>query len=367
MCSDGYMSGCPLDFVWPTRPCAGLHVSPSEDDVLSSVLPGAQKVYTYNIMSDHVMGTHWYDELKRPFWAASCFPASLLVPASHLEHDDDVVCRYHAHKHGAVALQVGGGLHGLLILEPTDAAWAAMPADVKALYSSSNPYNYEMVLSHLFFGDGDPSQGDMSQFSYPELWSLFGNQTVQPDGLVSTAEPSFYVVNNQFQPSVEVSAGSVALLRMVNTGGSRVLVLKFAQSGICSMRLMARDGVFQQDGYPTVTRMVLHPGTRLDVAVLCQPGPTASYPVDVTVYADIVDIAPMVGNAHAQPNVFTLRVVSAAKSQQAQQIPFFPTGNVALPSYFGDLRTATPEWSKIIDLDDFAVNGQFFSAVPPLQ
>lgn len=130
-------------------------------------------------------------------------------------------------------------MHGLLVVEPSDADLLAMPPDIAALYNpATNAYYYEVVLSHLFFGDGDPLYGDMHQYSYQELWELFPNQTINPQGVIYTSNPNFFVVNGQYQPEIEVADGSVALLRMVNTGGNKQLVLKVAQQGVCQMRLI---------------------------------------------------------------------------------------------------------------------------------
>ena len=339
---------------------AGLHIGPLADDVLTGVSPGAEKLYTYDILPEHMMGTHW------------CVAAPRVGALRHVlscVHSSPCTRRYHAHRHGATALQVSGGLHGLLIMDPSDADLAALPLDIAALYdSTNNAYYYEMVLAHLFFGDGDPLWGDMHEYSYQELWDLYPNQTVDPHGTIYTSTPNFFVINGQYQPEVEVSEGSVALLRMVNTGGYRQLVLKVSQPTVCTMRLIARDGIFQQNGYPQVTRMAFWPGTRLDIAVQCNPGPTATYPVDVTVYADTVDIGPMTGNMHAQDCVFKFRVVSAANSQQNPMIAFFPTGEVTYPSYMPNLMNTPGVWSKLVDLDSWAINTQYFWGVTtPLQ
>lgn len=123
-----------------------------------------------------------------------------------------------------------------------------------------------------------------------------------------------------------------------------------------------RDGIFQRGSYLTVSRIALWPGNRADIAVKCTPGPTAIYPFDVTIYADDVDIGPMLGNVHAQDCVFKLRVVSAVVSQQSPIIAFLPTGIVTPPSYMPDLQTTPGSWSKLIDMDScqWAINGQYF-------
>jgi len=62
----------------------GPHVSPDEDNINTTVLPGEYLDYTYTIPSNHLMGTYWY----------------------------------HAHKHGSAALQVAGGMAGMLFVDP---------------------------------------------------------------------------------------------------------------------------------------------------------------------------------------------------------------------------------------------------------
>lgn len=37
----------------------GLHISGAQDDVISPVIPGTQKLYTYDILPNHQAGTHW--------------------------------------------------------------------------------------------------------------------------------------------------------------------------------------------------------------------------------------------------------------------------------------------------------------------
>jgi FtsP/CotA-like multicopper oxidase with cupredoxin domain len=63
----------------------GLHVSPSgkSDNVFVEVKPGEHFDYEIKIPSDHAAGTFWY----------------------------------HAHKHGSVAMQLGGGMQGMIIVE----------------------------------------------------------------------------------------------------------------------------------------------------------------------------------------------------------------------------------------------------------
>lgn len=247
----------------------------------------------------------------------------------------------------------------MLLVVPSDAQLVALPADIKALYDDKNVYKYDMVLGHMYFGDGDVDDG--AQRSFPEIWDLHGDQTVDPNAVITTAFPSFYVVNGQHEPSVEIAAGSVGLFRMVNAGAFKTLVLKFGTDNVCELRLIARDGVFQQGGYPRVTRIVLAPGSRADVAVKCTPPITAVYPFDLPLFADGNDNGPLDPiNLHAQAVVFNLHIVDPASNQQWPLLGSFPRLSTVLPSYLTDLRTATPVWKRLIDMEDFKINGRYF-------
>lgn len=235
-----------------------------------------------------------------------------------------------------------------------------LPDDIAALYSDTNVYSYKMVMGHIFLGDGDPIEGDMSEWSLPELYELFGPQTVNPSSTIFTDNPDFYHINGQFQPTVVLASGNVGLFRMVHAGTTRALVLKFAVPNVCEMRLLARDGVFQQNGYVRVTRMVFFCGTRADFAILCKPPAATVYPLDIAVYADNQDIGPLVGNVHQQDVMFTVRIVSPEESQQVPPITVFPTSPVPLPSYMSDLTHAPVDWARIVDLDSDKINGVYF-------
>ena len=81
----------------------GLHVAPggSADNVLAKVEPGASRRYEYALLGTHLGGTHWY----------------------------------HPHAHGSTALQLAGGLSGVLIVEDDP---SSTPAELLALPGSGN-------------------------------------------------------------------------------------------------------------------------------------------------------------------------------------------------------------------------------------
>ncbi len=92
-------------------------------------------------------------------------------------------------------------------------------------------------------------------------------------------------MNGQYQPHIEVVDGAVALLRMLHAVGTRAVFLKLDQPELCTLRLIARDGIFQQGSYLDLTKIVLIQATRADIAMQCNL-PAGSDSVVVNVYAD---------------------------------------------------------------------------------
>ena len=97
-------------------------------------------------------------------------------------------------------------------------------------------------------------------------------QTINPSPIFSNAAStgkSFYTVNGRFLPNIIIPTESATLLRMVNAGTPRTLELELdsTASKLCTLTLVARDGVFQFTPYPTLTAMVFAPGTREDVVI----------------------------------------------------------------------------------------------------
>ena len=119
----------------------GLHVSPGEDDVFSTVAPGGSRAYAYAIPADHQPGVLWY----------------------------------HAHWHGATMVQVMGGLVGALIVDAGPAAplppWlAALPELV-------------LVLQNFVFVPLATPVGGHATASFSQLEALAYNSTAGGDGL----------------------------------------------------------------------------------------------------------------------------------------------------------------------------------------
>jgi hypothetical protein len=96
---------------------------------------------------------------------------------------------------------------------------------------------------------------------------------------------SFYAVNGQYQPYIEVVDGAVALLRVLHAVGTRVAVLKLDQPERCTIRLIARDGIFQQGSYLDLSMIALIQATRVDLAVQCTL-PAGVDSAEVNVFSD---------------------------------------------------------------------------------
>jgi hypothetical protein len=286
----------------------GLHVSPTEDDINTTVLPGTYRDYTYTLPSDHLMGTFWY----------------------------------HAHKHGSAALHVGGGLAGMLVMEASDDY--TLPDDLSLLYYSSS--KKELVLHHINFAGTDECVSDaFTMMDYQAISDNYttvneGIQTVDPSpvwssAFSSTSNRSFYIVNGQYQPTTTITANHATLFAIVNTGITRIIELTLSDNKkYCSMQLIARDGIFQYTPYPSISAIVIPPAGRADVAILCSSNGVGQTIV-VKSYPDPSRTSLLEQlNRHTQNNVFSIQIVSSDGSS----IPF-PTSQAPLPSYLNDLQS----------------------------
>ena len=151
-------------------------------------------------------------------------------------------------------------------------------------------------------------------------------------------QTSFIAVNGQLSPTVPVVRGSATLMRFLYNTNERNSILKIADPS-CTITLLARDGIFQQGSYVTVTRMAFIPATRADYAIMCTPPLTASYPYYIRVYADPLDYGPFNGHTVAQDNVFTLVVSLPPTGFTPLAVP---TSLAPVPPYLQSLMSSTP-------------------------
>lgn len=213
----------------------GLHVSPDQDNVLLEINPGETRDFRFAIPSGHLMGTHWY----------------------------------HAHHHRSTALHVQGGQAGVLLVEPSKDS--NLPLDLKQLYDL---HSRVMILQHWLFANENSTNKNQcfGLLGYPDLWGRTQSQT--PYQLnASIIESDFYTVNGQFTPVVHLQPGVTMLMRLVHATGLRLIELSMVNPdvGQCSWKILARDGIFLESPL-AVDLIVLFPGSRADVAVICQTG-----------------------------------------------------------------------------------------------
>lgn len=299
----------------------GLHVSTFDDNINSNVRPGESLTYNYTIATNHLPGTHWY----------------------------------HGHRHGNTALQVTGGMAGMLIVEPASTSVLQHSLLYSTLYRAET-FVHEMVLFHSFTGTGDGGGGGFSMDTINEINGQFANEPEMMylfDG--PAPENDFYTVNNQINPTISVMSESTHLLRVLHVGAWRVLrIVPEVPVGVtCEMNLMARDGVFQtpqpddEGTFPTLSSIVLVQGTRADIAVKCT-GPVGSiipFNAPNTVPADF----PLGDtNMHFQDNIFTIEITADMDPALAGWLPQVPAEGTSdltdvMPEYLRQLLAHTPD------------------------
>eukprot|EP01060_Flectonema_neradi_P028616 TRINITY_DN3848_c0_g1_i3.p1 TRINITY_DN3848_c0_g1~~TRINITY_DN3848_c0_g1_i3.p1 ORF type:complete len:637 (+),score=112.67 TRINITY_DN3848_c0_g1_i3:37-1911(+) len=287
----------------------GLHVSPTEDNIDTHIEPnGGTHDYVYHMPSDHLMGTHWY----------------------------------HAHHHGSTAMQVGSGMAGILLVEP--AADYELPASLQELYSDDDVHRVPpMMFFHHQFTNFGNDQTIFFWLSQQELLSQTENNVPMNEVWLDTQLDDFYTVNGQYNPRVTVTQNVATLLRMVHGGGSKHITLT-VNSAACSLKLIARDGVFHSLPYLDLETIHFQSGTRADVAILCTQTGVFSVSSSST-----VGLQPSTINGHDQSDVFEVEVVALPANGVARAMP---TSEAPLPSYLSSLMN-----------DDVGVGGQEVSVI----
>jgi FtsP/CotA-like multicopper oxidase with cupredoxin domain len=192
----------------------GLHVSPGgdpntpqSDNVFVEIPPGSSQDYEIKIPPDHPSGTFWY----------------------------------HAHLHGATAVQVSSGMAGMLIIEGGDATHG----ELKVIPEIKAATEQTFVLQQLVFGPN----GTLDDFK---------------GGFIDNPDWARHVtVNGQLVPSLTLRPGEVQRWRFVHAGISKQIPLVLDGHKLFEV---AADGIslgrsVQWD------RLELGPGYRTDVLV----------------------------------------------------------------------------------------------------
>uniref|UniRef100_K3X0T5 Plastocyanin-like domain-containing protein n=1 Tax=Globisporangium ultimum (strain ATCC 200006 / CBS 805.95 / DAOM BR144) TaxID=431595 RepID=K3X0T5_GLOUD len=234
----------------------GLHVSPKghADNVLANILPGAARIYDYQIRSDHPSGTFWY----------------------------------HPHSHGIVNTQLSGLMAGALIVvdRPGDFPEEISKMDdlvliLQAICVENCHTTYDCIVNALkndYDSNSSTAMGgmDMSDMSDMDIDSEEEEEEEQEpfpvDLRVDRNSPLndtsllHAYVNGQYLPEVHMKPGEFKRLRYLNAIANNVAELIAPD---CDVYVLAMDGIYWE---APVKRgvVVIPPGGRADLAVMCK-------------------------------------------------------------------------------------------------
>ena len=232
--------------------------------------------YSFTIPSDHAPGMQWYH--------------SNVADDTHGDSGGSVA--------GTAALHMMSGLVGAFHVLPVDDQ--VLPGKMRTMSS------VEMIMTHLML---DKNSRDVTQIaaiadapdtSFTRSWSLAelessaggtldNNISYLPGSEFSLANDSasntstrllrdVWLINGQYQPSVEVQPGDWKIFNILAASGDRQLELEIrdevgatAGNRKCQMWLYAIDGVYlnQPRHADNTNHLVLLPGSRASVGVHC--------------------------------------------------------------------------------------------------
>jgi len=198
----------------------GLHISANDpyDNVMLKIEPGNSHQYQYDVIADHAAGTHWY----------------------------------HAHVHGSTALQAGGGLVGVLIVE--DAA-DEIPTEYQSLDEKV------MMIQYTQFDD---IKTIASTAGMGESWTSLST------GI--TGGMAHFTTNGMYAPTIKIDQNEWTRLRMVFMALDKVVEFQLgsAAAGLgCEWKLLAKDGVYVAAAPRALSSVYMAPGNRADVLIRC--------------------------------------------------------------------------------------------------
>ncbi|SEL42915.1 Multicopper oxidase with three cupredoxin domains (includes cell division protein FtsP and spore coat protein CotA) [Stigmatella aurantiaca] len=200
----------------------GLHVSPAgnADNVMLSILPGQKFEYEIKIPSDHPAGTFWY----------------------------------HAHKHGAVSIQVSSGMAGALIIRGgLDEVPAIRAARERIFVFQQIPY---ALINDPYVPGTRANMVEDFEASFSEgRWDASGRRTT---------------INGMVEPVIKMRGGEVQRWRFIHAGFRESLRLKLVRErdpqSVVSYYQIAHDGL-ATGRLDSVDETEMHPGYRTDVLV----------------------------------------------------------------------------------------------------
>ncbi|HYE48883.1 MAG TPA: multicopper oxidase domain-containing protein [Azospirillaceae bacterium] len=176
----------------------GLHVSPNghSDNVLLSLYPKASPKDVLDHCAHHMGG--------KALCGKERFDYTIEIPKDHPAG----TYWYHPHKHGAVALHLGSGLAGALIVEDREKGIDSLPA-VQA--AAEKIMLLQEILYAVPAAPSDSAEVTCASAYFPAACQFGGAKPPKP--VTANAKLS---VNGQFNPTVTMQAGEVQLWRVVN-------------------------------------------------------------------------------------------------------------------------------------------------------
>jgi FtsP/CotA-like multicopper oxidase with cupredoxin domain len=259
----------------------GLHVSPRDpaDNVLLVLGPGTTHQYEFKIPENHPTGTFWY----------------------------------HAHVHGATALQVSSGMAGALIVEGgLDELPEIRAAADKTLLFQQIQYYCGLDDQGKPIYDCTGKVGEIEQ-----LTGVFGNGTWAPSGRYTT-------INGLVQPVLRMKAGEVQRWRLIHGGVRETLQVAVSdqeynvQSGW--LHEIAKDGL-ATGRIDAIDSDELEPGYRSDVLVQAPAAAGRYFLIDEKTAAD----NSLLGEEEPRK---VLAVIEISEEQVAMSLP---TGDQLAP------------------------------------
>ena len=192
----------------------GLHVDPNDGDnvyleIGRDAPDGQHKRLRYELPQDHPAGTYWY----------------------------------HAHKHGSVAVQVGNGMAGALIVEG----------------GVDDFLKQKGIEERIFVFQQIPFREVLSEKAYMVDWQAVTNPV----------NNRYTLINGTLKPEIRLARGQVERWRFIHAGISENLKIELEGH---QLYVIAHDGITTGRIEP-VSFVELHPGYRVDVLVQAQDQP----------------------------------------------------------------------------------------------
>ncbi len=264
------------------------------DDVTTCIVQPEQSVtYQYHVDEDHPSGTFWY----------------------------------HPHVHGVTALQVGGLMAGMLIIEDE---------------RDDIPQELDAMLEVLL----------VLQMQYWESLGVATHDTISAqlhdtlDVDLSGPPANYILANGQHRPMVALVANQYTRFRVLNANEVATLELEIPHGSHCSMDVLARDGIYLERPVHARDGLVLVPGGRVDIALRCRR--SGEYVLRSN--PDPARDAAMGRHARIAQDILLLAVT---EPQAGAAEVLLPTYLPRLPAYLQeDLQHSTPDHTSAITLSD---------------